>query len=344
MQFANAIARHRWGTLGVLVLVIACGFFLAARPFWAGIHGERLQHMPVIGIARWVDNPEHNKNIEAFKSALAEAGYIEGKTVAYLEPPASEADPEKHRALIRSFVSQHVDMMYSLTTPGTLIAKAEAPSTLPVVFSIVTYPMEAGLITSYQHSENNLVGTRNWVPMRKQLFFFHQLVPDAKSIGFVYRKGEINSEVQLNKMGSSATLLGLQVVPIPVQKVDEIDTALDRSLPHIDALYSPCDTLVQGQQGEDIVIAFAQAHHMPDFACMLSGVRKGSLIGTVADIEKIGELAGEKAVAVLRGKPPSSLETSTAASFFFYVNAKTAHVLHLTIPESILIEAKEIIH
>ncbi|PCI37873.1 MAG: hypothetical protein COB53_05585 [Elusimicrobia bacterium] len=293
-----------------------------------------------IGVARWVSNEEYDRNIAGFKEALAAAGLVEGQAVTYtIKNP--NLDSKKQEAIIRSFKQKKVDLIYSLTTPGTLITKRLAPD-IPIVFSIVTYPVEAGVIASLQNSENNLVGTRNWVPIEEQLEVFHAVVPHAKVIGFVHRKGESNSTIQyaaLKKAGASRGIIVLEIAPA---NLGDLKAALNAAKGKVDSLYSSCDTLVQGG-GEEIIIAFAQANNFPDFTCNKSGVQKGSIIGLIADFYQIGKLAGEKAAKILRGASPSMLMTNTVARPFLYVNKRRADALGLVIPQDLLSRAKEVI-
>lgn len=317
----------------IVVIVLATGAWFLTPPT-----GPSKQ--VTIGVARWVTNEEYDKNIAAFKEALAQAGFVEGKNTTYIiENP--ELDAQKQRGIIRLFVQNKVDLIYSLTTPGTLIAKELTPS-IPIVFSIITYPVEAGVITSLQYSQENLVGTRNWVGIKKQLAVFREIVPQAKVIGFVHRQGEPNSTIQYNRLKVAAASAGIEVVEIAPAVVGQLQAALEEVEGKVDSLYSACDTLVQGG-GEEIIIAFARANKLPDFTCNKSGVLRGSLVGTIADFTQIGKLAGEKAAKILRGATPGSLETNTVARPFIYLNQKTAGALGVGIPADLTIRAKVVI-
>ncbi len=321
----------------LVVGIVALGIYVATR-----VYTPVPQKVFTIGIARWVNNPLHDKNIEAAKKALALAGYKDGENVRYLEPAPSNADKVLHRSAIENFVKENVDLIFSVTTGGTLIVK-EVTSTIPIVFSAVTHPVETGIVMSLQNSGNNLVGTRNWVLAEEQVAFMLELVPTMRSIGFVHRKNEANSINQLREFLRISTPLGITVVPIESATLAEIRPALVMARSQIQALYSACDSLIQGQQGDDIVIAYALEERLPDFACVESGVLKGSLAGIVADFAQTGQLAGEKAALILDGASPSSLETNTVARPFIYINQKTADALGITISQSLVSRAYEII-
>lgn len=332
---------------GKLVLFLAIFVVVLILTVVATVFGLRFlqptdQKNVTIGIARWIDNPEQNKNIESFKKTLTNSGFVEGKNIVYLIPEASGANREKHQATIKFFIDKRVNLIYSLTTPGTLIAK-EQTSSIPIVFSIVTYPKEAGIVVSLQNSGSNLVGTRNWVPATDQIAVFLEIAPKTKSIGFIHRRDEPNSTIQFQEFQEAAKPLDIKVIEIAPKVISDLTNALESAINNVDSLYSACDTLVQAEQGEDTIIAFAKNNKIPDFTCNESGVIKGSLIGTVADFEEIGKLAGEKASVILKGASPTSLETNTVARPYIYVNKNTASNLGIEIPQNISLKAKKII-
>ncbi len=331
------MSRKKIAWIVLLLGAIALGAYTTLQ-----VYTPTQQEMVKIGIARWVDNPLHNQNIEAFKQSLALAGYKEGENVRYLEPEASNADSALHRRAIENFVKENVDLIYAITTTGVLVAK-EVTDTIPIVFGAVSHPVEVGIIKSLQNSGNNLVGTRNWVAPEEQIAFMRELVPTMRSIGFVYGNGIKNSTVQLEEFSKIFASFGITVVPIQPMTLTEIRPALEKTRGQIDVLYSACDSLIQGLQGEGTVIAYAREERLPDFACVESGVRKGSLGGIIADFLENGKLSGEKAVLILEGVTPESLETTSVARPFIYINKNTADALGITISQSLITKAKEII-
>lgn len=331
------IHRRRW-TAGILLVagMIAIGFGII-RTAYITTNGEQAR----IGISLWVlpGHAEYAKNVQGFKDALTRAGFIEGKNIAYDIETAS-FDPNRQREIAERFKEKNVDLVYSLTTPGTLIMK-EALGDRPIVFSIVTYPVEAGLIGSVGNSGNNLVGTRNWVPTEEQLSNFLQIAPHVKTIAFVHRKGEPNSTIQLQKMTEMAQKMGVSVVDVAGEGLVELQTALEAMQP-VDAIYSACDTLVQSE-AEMHIIAYARKKNLPSFSCNASGPEHGDLIGTVTDYYELGLLSGQQAAMILGGATPTSLETSTVARPFIILNAVRAAELRFVIPPGLRARAKQII-
>lgn len=306
------------------VVVLVCSWLLSSC-------SDSEQRVVKVGISQWVSNQEFERNIAAFKEQLTRAGYIEGVSVEYIvgNPHANKSE---QRHIIQHFIHQKVDLIYSLTTPGTLIAK-ELTQDIPIVFSIVTYPVEVSLIQSLDSSGNNLVGTRNYMPISRQLDTFLSYVADVQTIGFVRRNQEPNSLIQLEAMRRYAASQNITLVDINPDHLEQLPDFLQQLGEGVDALYSACDTMIQGG-GEEVVIDYAAKNNIPDFTCNRSGVRKGSLLGNVADFSEIGALAGKKAVSILQsGFSPSELSTESPIKDFIVLNVLTAR--QLSIPLSV---------
>lgn len=320
---------------GSLIVVVVVGGILSVM--YSGSEPEQI----LVGVSKWVQdgNEQYDLNIRGFKDALEQAGYIEGENVRYIEASA-QADVTRQKQIAGDFLEQNVDLVYSLTTPGTQIIK-ETISNRPVIFSIVTYPQQAGLISSLQNSGNNLVGTRNWVPAPTQLQVFRNIVPSIRKIAFLHRTDEINSEIQLTEMSGAAEEVGIELVSVHAGARLELIELLSKHV-DIDGIYSSCDTLVQSEAESDI-ISFARLHSIPSFSCNISGPYKGDLVGIVADFYKIGKLAGEKAILVLEGVPPTALQTNTVTQPTILLNLDTANELNIAVPQGVLSDADEII-
>ncbi|PCI19699.1 hypothetical protein COB64_03235 [Candidatus Wolfebacteria bacterium] len=321
-----------------VIIVIIVGVALLVTFFALRVYAK--ERIVTIGIARWVSNPEYDRNIQGFKSGLVDAGFIEGVNIRYIiENP--EADKAVQRNIIQSFIDKKVDLVYSLTTPGTLIAKEMITDT-PIVFSIVTYPVEAGIIESTESSGNNLVGTRNYISVSRQFNQITRVVENAKNIAFIHRKDEPNSVIQEEEFGDYLKKQGIEIYDVAAVTLDDIRSRLSHLINEMDALYAACDTLIQSG-GEELVIQISKIYGKPSFTCNKDGVLKGALIGNVADFYNIGKLSGDKAALILRGAKPSQLFTDSHRGDYLMVNLNTAAELGIDITKDVLNDAKEII-
>lgn len=321
-----------------IIMVAGIAVFLTMTFFYFDVQAGQ-KKVITVGIARWVSDSAYDQNIAGFKEGLALFGYTEGKNIQYIEEKAG-ANKTRQSEIIQGFVDRKVDLIYSLTTPGTLIAK-ETTSDIPIVFSIVTFPVEAGVIESIDSSGNNLVGTRNYIPVETQLEMFHEIV-NVKKIGFVHRYGEPNSAIQYHKMKSYASELDIDVVEVAPKTLQDASSTISNKIDDVDALYQACDTLIQSG-AEKIAIKIAMEHHKPTFSCNKEGVEGGALFGDVVDFKTIGYLSGKKAALILHGAKPSEIITETQHGDFIAINLVTAQKLGIKIPEHIMVNANEVI-
>jgi putative ABC transport system substrate-binding protein len=320
----------------IIIIVAAIGFYL-----WQSCSEVKVEKMTSIGIAGWGSNPEFTRNIEGFKDGLAENGYVEGENVHFIIK-IPETDLDVQREIIQSFIDAGVDLIFSITTPGTLVAK-EMTGTIPIVFSVNTFPVESGVIESLEGSGNNLVGTRNYIAIERQYSLFEKIYPHTKTLAFVHRKGEPNSVAQHLEMKALLEKKGIEVIDIAAVDLADMRAQLESNIEGVDSMFSACDTLTHAPGGEELIVEFSQRHKKPSFACNKEGTLRGHLMGNVADFYAIGKISGRQAALILGGAKPSSLLTESPAEDYLLLNTITAGVLGIEIPQHVLENAKEII-
>ncbi|PIN74048.1 hypothetical protein COV20_02980 [Candidatus Woesearchaeota archaeon CG10_big_fil_rev_8_21_14_0_10_45_16] len=294
----------------------------------------------VIGISPWSSSPDNQQNIQGFKKALADQGFMENIDLYYIEQNA-QADIERQLDIAENFQEQEVDLIYSLSTQGTLIMKAILKDT-PLVFSSVPFPVETSLIGSLEQSGNNLVGTRNYVPAVRQFRHFLKILPEMRSLAFVSRVGSVSSFFQKEEF--KLFLEDKNIDLIAVEAVDTVDLkeALASVIDKVDAVYTPCDALIQ-EGGDKIVVDLATQAGKPVFSCSREVVDKGGLLSVTADQESIGYQAGLHAAKILKGARPTDLPTRSSTEDDVIINQVTARKLNLEIPGLLLAATDEVI-
>lgn len=323
---------------GILMAVLLVGIVFISVKIPTQTKTE--EKILTIGVARWNSDSNYGDNLDGFKDGLAEHGFVEGKNVKFITKNP-ESDLKTERQIIESFVEAKVDLIFSQTTPGTLVAK-NVTQTIPIVFSIVTNPVESGVIEALESSGNNLVGTRNFVPVQRQYNQFERVYPSAKRLAFVHRKDEPNSVSQYNQMKELLAPKGIEVVDIAAVDLNDMRTQLEDSIENVDSLFLACDTLIN-VGGEEVVIEISKKHKKPNFAGLKGSVVKGALMGNIADFYIIGKISGRQAALILGGAKPSSLLTESPGEDYLVVNTKTAAEIGITIPQYVLDDAEEII-
>ena len=323
---------------GILMAVLLVGIVFISVKMSTQTKTE--EKILTIGVARWNSESNYGDNLDGFKDGLAEQGFVEGKNVKFITKNP-ESDLETERQIIESFVEAKVDLIFSQTTPGTLVAK-KVTQTIPIVFSIVTNPVESGVIEALESSGNNLVGTRNFIQVQRQYNQFERVYPSTKTLAFVHRKDEPNSVSQYNQMKGLLAPKGIEVVDIAAVDLNDMRTQLEDSIENVDSLFLACDTLIN-VDGEKVCIEISKKHKKPNFACLKGSVVKGALLGNIADFYIIGKISGRQAALILGGAKPSSLLTESPGEDYLVVNTKTAAEIGITIPQYVLDDAEEII-
>lgn len=284
-----------------------------------------------VGLSVWTGYPT---SVKGFKDGLAEAGLIEGKHIQFLMGK-SGIDKAKQHEIAESFRDANVDLVYSLTTPGTVIIKKIMPVTTPVVFSIVTYPADSGLIESFDYSGNNLVGTSNFVSYKHYILLLNKMLPNVKSLAIFHRKGEPNSKIQAVNIRRLLKAQGVNVTIEKPSSLEETKTLAKALVGKVDVFMTTTDTLMQGG-GEAVLIDIAKAYAIPILSSNKAGIEAGSTFGPVADFYTIGKISGSMAANILQNKvKPSQLSSQLQDPPQFLVNKKSAATLKLTTPSDL---------
>jgi putative ABC transport system substrate-binding protein len=294
-----------------------------------------LQAEPIkVGISTWNKYPS---SVQGFKRSLTEQGLIEGKDIVYLEK-SSGANKEKQREIAEFFKSEKVDLVYSLTTSGTIIIKEILPEKTPIVFSIVTFPADAGLIESFEYSANNLVGTSNYIPEDN----FHKLLksvfPTAKNVVIFHRYGEPNSKIQAINLKRLMKKTGADVKIVAAESLDDLNKKAAAAIEklHPEVLVTTTDTLMQSG-GEQVLIKLANKNNIAILSSNKMGIELGATLGSVADFKILGAMSGLMASKILKeGTLPTHMATKTQAPPLILVNKTAIKKLKLTIPDHLV--------
>ena len=161
-------------------------------------------------------------------------------------------------------------------------------------------------------------------------------------MALVHRKDEPNSVIQYQVVKEVLEAKKIEAIDIAVVDLQDMRNQLDANIGKIDAMYISCDTLMQSGGGA-VVIEYGRLYKKPSFTCLADDVRKGSLMGNVADLYAIGKKAGEKAALILKGIPPSALVTESPREGYLMINKKTAQEVGIAVPQDVLSKANEII-
>lgn len=319
--------KTSWLWLG---MALAALLALAVTGYWGGLRSER----PLVKVGVLQLTEVDSATFEGFRQGMAELGYVEGQDVTYFyEGPAMHA--ERLAPMIETLLREQVDLIFVSSTPATQ-AVQQATRTTPVVFAPVNDPVKAGVVASLKVPGGNLTGIRLPVGDALRLERLHRVVPAARTIWLPYSASDASANESLAQAREAAHLLQLELRPLPLHSLVEVDAALAAPPPDIDAIYLPRDSSIESRIAD--FVAVAQARRLPLCAPSLTQVEAGALISYGFVHQEIGRQAARLADQVLRGIPPGELPVETAQNYLA-INLRTARELGVEIPVDMLRQA-----
>ena len=243
------------------------------------------------------------------------------------------------QTISEQFVTSDVDMIFAIATP-TLQAAYNSTKDIPIVFTAVTDPIDAGVAKSWESSGTNVTGTSDKVSMKEQLNLLEKLVNNVEVLGVIYNSSEVNSISQVKELKAEAENKGILVKEIAVTTVNEINQNLNAAISDIDALYIPTDNTVASAY--DLVGSICLEKNVPMLCAEEAGVSKGGLCSIGIDYFKLGKEAGYKASEILNGQNPSDIEITTLSDMSITINTDVVEKLNINIPDDINTKAKKV--
>lgn len=288
-----------------------------------------------IGISQFAEHASLDNCREGFLQGLAEAGFREGDNLTVLFQN-SQADIGTATQIAQSFISQNVDMICAIATPSAQTAYnavLTANADIPVVFTAVSAPVEAGLANDDGTPVGNVTGTSDLLPIAKQLELIRALLPDATKVGLLYSSSETNSEVQAGLYEAIAADYGFEIVVGTVTSGAEVSQAVDALLPQVDCLSMLTDNTVVSYLA--VVLAAAQTAGKPVFGSEIEQVSLGCVAAEGLDYVALGKQTGEMAARILNGEKAESIPFETIKDSALYLNTEVIAGLGLTIPDAL---------
>jgi putative ABC transport system substrate-binding protein len=291
-----------------------------------------------------ITDPAAARIYEAFRLALQERGYVEGKNLV-VERRFAQGRDERFPALAAELVRLKPDVIVTTTGPGTEAAKA-ATSTIPIVIAGISDPIGRGLVTSLAHPGGNITGIANL-----QLDLYSKRVELLKSaIPMVARVVSIGNTASLGKIAANqkeqeadAKAMGVTLVRIELNAPSEwprVTAAIIHERP--DALVlspAPINFNLRREIAE-----FATVQRLPAIGANRDQVVAGILMSYGSDSDDVIREAAAYVDKILKGARPGDLPIEQPTKFRLVINMKAAKALGLTIPQSLLMRADEVIH
>ena len=299
--------------------------------------------MPVIGFLSSLASSDQTHVMAAFHRGLNDAGYFEGRNVA-IEYRWAAAHYDLLPALSADLVRRQVAVIAAISgTPAALAAKA-ATASIPIVFAMGSDPIAFGLVTSFNRPDGNITGATFFTAQlgAKRLELLRELVPKAKTVAVLVNPDNPPGVTDQTNVQAAAKMIGLQANVLDASTSRELDTAFaSLARERADALFVGPDPLFLVHR--DKLVALAARHAVPAIYGDREIAEAGGLISYGASRQDAYRQAGVYAGRILKGEKPSDLPVVQGTKFELVINLKTAKALGLTIPNTLLVSADEVI-
>ena len=319
--------------------------FLVLGGAMATARTARAQHkaMPVIGFLSARPFGASAALVAAFQQGLSETGYTEGQNVK-IEYRWAEGRYDRLPALAADLVGRKVDVIVASGGPPSAQAAKIATATIPITFVVGTDPVELGLVASLARPGGNLTGVSMMMTElnAKRLELLSELVPQARVIALLVNPNYPGAEGIMREVQEAARATGVQVLILKAGTEGEIDAAFTTLVQrHVDALVVGNDSFFDSRIEQ--FVALAGRHAVPAIYDQREFPDSGGLMSYGTSLTSVYRQLGTYAGKILNGAKPADLPVEQPTKFELVINLKTAKALGLTVPQTLLARADEVI-
>jgi putative ABC transport system substrate-binding protein len=286
--------------------------------------------------------PFRRRRFEAFRQGLRELGYVEGQNVA-IESRWAEGRYDRYPALADDLVRFKVDVIVAVGGRATQDAQ-RATRTIPIVMSVVIDPVGSGLVASLARPGGSVTGLTIMASdlVGKQLELLKEVVPKVSRVALLWNPANPGSAPQSREAETAARALGVRLQPLEARGPQEIDSAFAAmTRERAGALLILADAIFLNQRRQ--IAELAAKRRLPAVYGNGEHAEAGGLMAYSANLLDLERRAATFVDKILKGAKPADLPVEQPRKFELVINLKTAKALGLTIPQSLLLRADEVI-
>jgi putative ABC transport system substrate-binding protein len=321
------------------------------REFIAGFAGavalplaaQAQKAFPAIGFINSASPYSYAHRLRGFHRGLKDMGFVEGENVT-IEYRWAESQLDRLTALAAELVRRRVSVIVTGTSPAVASAAKEATKTIPIVFLVSGDPVGFGLVTSLARPSGNMTGVNflNLEVMAKRLAFLRDIVPAASRLALLVDLTSGTPELMVRDVEEAARAMALELQVIRVTTARDIDSAFSKlAEDRPDVLYVSGGPLLNARRLQLAMLAvrhgFVAGYASRDYP------EAGGLMSYGTDVTDAFRQAGVYAGRLLKGSKPADLPVVQATKFELVINRQTARTLGITMPQSLLVAADEVI-
>jgi ABC-type uncharacterized transport system substrate-binding protein len=311
----------------------------AAVTWPLAVRAQQAAKLPTIGFLG-ADAVAFGPWTAAFVARMRELGWIEGRTIA-IEYRWSEGRPERYAEIAAEFVRLKVDVIVTVGSAVPIVK--QATTVIPIVFAVGIDPVGSGLVASLAKPGGNVTGLSLQANdlAGKRLEFLREVVPKLHRLAIMFNVGNAQPVLEMRDTQAAARTLGLEVAPLEIRRAEDIAPAFQALKTQADALYVAVDQLVVANRTR--ILTFALGARLPTVFSTRDFVKAGALMSYGPNYSDLFRHSADYVDKILRGTKPGDIPVEQPTKFELVINLTTATALGLTIPESFLLRADEII-
>jgi putative tryptophan/tyrosine transport system substrate-binding protein len=335
-QIRNSTFEIR--TWPMLIFVLACALRFAAAPRTAD--AQPAGRVYRIGILEAVPAPQNTANLDALRKGLREFGYVEGQNVV-IEYRSADGHGERFPGLAAELVGLKVDLIVTRGTPATRAAR-DATETIPVVMATMGDPHPT--VASFARPGGNITGvtTYNTELIGKRIELLKELVPSLSRVAFLHNLGNPAVPPEWEETKIAARALGLQAELLDARNREDLARAFELAVrKRVGGLLVGADGLTQLHK--HTIVDWAASNRMPTTYPARDFVEAGGLMAYAVSYPDLYARFARFIDRIFKGAKPGDLPIEQPTKFELVINLKTAKALGLTLPQSILVRADEVI-
>lgn len=299
----------------------------------AGCSSKPESEIPKVGVAQIVSHTSLNEIRDSFTREMKNLGYVDGKTIELQYQDAANQTSNLN-TIMANFADEKEDVIVAIATPTAQVA-ANYSDDIPVVFSAVSDPVEAGLVESLEKPGGNITGTCDEIQIDQMLALAKSIQGDIKKVGFLYDAGEANSVSNLKKAKSFCKKNNIELIEATGKDLTELQSAMMNLLDQgVDIVFSPNDNTVAS--GMAALADMAREAGIAYYVGADSMVKDGGFATVGINYTKLGEDTAHMVDAILKGKSPKDIPVKVFKDdLSIYLNEAYLKDLNIQLPEKI---------
>ena len=310
-----------------------------AAATWPLAARAQQRKLPTIGFLGGGTSSSWNQWTAAFIQQLRQLGWIDGRTVA-IEIRWGEGRSERYAEIAAEFVRMKVDVIVTSGVAAVLVK--QVTSDIPIVFAVASNPIGSGLVASLARPGGNVTGFSVQAPdlVSKRIELLREVVPNLRQLAIMANAGYPSALEEVSEAEAIARMLGLEVIRLEMRRAQDIPPAVESVRARAQALYVCTDSFISANRNR--INAFALGARL----ATMQDTRDAEALELMSYGPNYVDLfrrAANMVDKILRGAKPANLPVEQPTKFDLVINLSTAKALGLTIPESFLLRADEVI-